>query len=279
MKSRGGGYTLVEVLIFIGLTSALLIVAVANISGNQRATQFSQSVRDFESRVRDIVNDVPTGYFPTNSTIGCRIVGGPEVFTSGTPTNLGGNPDCLYVGKAMQFAPNGDDEKMLLYTLAGRRVTAAGDTVKTIDEAEPIAVARPGDGSFTDSVEEVNLRFGVRVRKVFNADTPLNTYGIVGVLSRFEGSTPTNETSEAQAVQIGGIVGSDLNISEADAVNVYMNNLTGNAAVNPGGLESAQDGIVICLIDDANRKASLTIGAGGSAGVRLNIDDYNVGCD
>ena len=270
------GYTLVEVMLFIALTSFLLLVAVSNITAAQRNVQFAQSVRDLESRVGDLINDVPTGFFPTNSTIGCRVLGsGPDIYIS-AGEELGSNENCLHVGKALQFSPDGNDDKLLVYTLAGRRLSSNDSPVLNIDEAEPVAVAKPLDLSFNDVVTEITLGNGVEFGRIFNADvsppTASSSFGIIGIVTNFEGTTPTNKVSEGQSVQIGGILGSTQGVAKSNAVN-RINTLSSANFV------TAEGGMVICLTDGGNRKASLTIGSKGSGGVRLDIDDYNVGCN
>lgn len=292
MRSRGGGYTLVEVLIFVGLTSFLLVIGITNINRSRDHNEFSQAVRDLESRIRDIINDVPTGYFPTNDDLSCTVLPGPRPTISGAGGNgLGKSEVCLYVGKALQFAPDGNDDQILIYTLAGRRFDAVTNTpVQSIDAAQPVAVASTTMPGFPDSVQSISLQNGLEISRVFNGDTtatpptpPPNDdrYGIVALLTAFEGSAPGSESSDAQAVRVGGLYDSydTVGLSKADAVNLHIDMLTDSLADVPGSFRTASKGIVICLINDAGKRASLTVGASGSGGVKLDIDSYNKGCD
>ncbi len=301
--SRGGttgkqhvhsGYTIVEVMIFIAVSAFIFLAAITAIGGRQQQVQFSQSVREFESRIADVINDVTTGFYPTNGSISCNVTAADiTISASATPIEIGSNESCLYVGKALQFSPvegvvstgtAGDPTKMWIYNLAGRKFTQAGiTTVKTIDEATPAAVAftNPPLG-VSDSVEEVTLRYGVRVTRVFEQLSPSlqETYGFVGVLSSFEGSNITSPVSSSQSVQIGGIrsntVKFDANKSSAIGL---INNLTEDSTQPEGYINTNSSGIVICLEGDDQRKASVTIGASGDSTVLLQIDDYNIGCD
>ncbi len=278
------GYTVLEVLLFIAMSSFLLIVAVSNISGNQRRVQFSQGVRDFESELNDILNDVPTGFFPTNSTLSCTAsVSGPVIGDGGN-AGLGQNAQCVYVGKALQFAPDGNQSTVLIYSLAGLRVTSTGDPVRTVDEAQPVAIANPADPTFDDSTVVLPLRNGIRVSRVFNADvTPVTTdssYGTVAVLTNFEGTTPTGEAAnESQTVQIGGILGTTLSQTKQNAVTLINDLQTTNGGID-GQFITPADGIIICLNDEAGRKASVTLGGSvGTSGTKLDIDTYDTRCD
>ncbi len=278
-KPVATGYTILEVLIFLAVSTFLMVSAIAAMSGSRRNTEFAQSLRDFESRISDVINDVPTGYYPANSTIGCQIsaINGTEIVNT-TAQNLGGNDDCLYVGKAIQFVPDGDDTKVLVYNIAGRRLAAGtGTPVKKISETEPVAVALPTDVSFKDSVDEISLQYGLKVTNVFDGADSTKTYGVLSVMTLFEGILPSNEVSEGQSVQIGAINGSTLNSTKDTAVS-NIGALTEIAATNPGGFQTSTDGFVICLESDNGKKASLTIGAAGSGGVKLEVDNHHVDC-
>lgn len=267
------GYTILEVLIFVALTSVMLVIAVSNITGNQRQTQFAQSARGFESVLNDVLNDTPTGYFPTNDTIGCRIdavTNDPEIYNASAQT-LGSNVECVYVGKALQFAPNGDTNKVWVYPLAGRRLAlGTSEPVDTIDEARPVAVSIPTDPGFTDAVQEISLQNDVRVTKIINADTSAE-YGSVAILTRFEGANPAG-VADAQLVRVGAINGTSQGQNKITAVSAI------NMLKDPGTLITSTKGIVLCIADSFNHKASIIIGENSSGGVQLDFDSLYGGC-
>ena len=277
----GVGYTIIEVLLFVALTSFLLIIAIANINGGQKQVQFSQGVRDFGSELSDIINDIPTGFFPTNNALTCTVGGSRPTIDDGGGSGLGKDDKCIYVGKALQFRPDGDDSKVLVYTLAGQRLTAAGDLVTSIDEAAPVAVANPADPTFQDTIEEIPLRNGVRISRIFNGDapTPLAAsmqYGVIAIVTTFEGTTPTGDVS--QAVQIGAVRDTTIGSTKLQAYNM-INKLQTTSPGNNGELVKATGGIVICLESDNNKKASIVVGTNGSAGTKFDIDSYDQRCD
>lgn len=279
------GYTLIEVMIFIAATSFLLVIALTNIGGRQAQVQFSQGVRDLESKLNDIINDVSTGYFPTNTTLTCDATapGRPIIGGSGAGNDgLGTDEDCLYAGKALQFSPGGDDNKVLVYSLAGRR-NVSGSPVVNLDDAAPVAIYLPGTSS-TDSVEEILVQNGVKIYRMFSTDAvpPLppssaSETGIIGVLTNFEGANPANSVSEGQSVLVGGINGGKLGMSRTQAVAI-IDSLE-SVPTNSGGLVLPNEGIVVCLNDGSSRKASITIGGGLGSRVVLDLDTYHEGCN
>lgn len=285
MKFRGGGYasrsfggyTLIEVLIFIGLTSFLLIAAITNINGNRRQVEFTQSIREFESRVNDLTNDVPTGYFGTNGNLACSAVTARPSITAGA-SPLGEDEDCIYVGKILQFWPDGNRDKIRVFPLAGRRLgLTTQEPVRDIDEALPVAAALAAGG---DGVYDITLDNGVEVSRVFDGDIGtlpppvVNRFLLVGMITNFEGISSTGNISEAQTVQIGGISGSASAVLAPKSAAIGVINTLTNA-----NYKKATKGIVICLVGTDGRRASLTFGAAGSGSTQLEVGNYNAGCN
>lgn len=279
LKSQKG-YTILEVLIFVAVSSLIFIYTMAAIGGKQQEVQFSQSTREFEAKIRDVINDVSTGYYPSNEKISCQVVAGVVQIINSDNQKLGTNNLCIYAGKAIQFKPDGKEDLIRIYALAGRRYQDDKLTPSsTIAAASPKAVARPGDLAFVGSVYEYNLLYGLKVIKVINpiSDTVVKNYGTIAVMSSFG----TTGVSDAQATQIGGISGSQLDQNETEAVNI-INQLTDDVAkkLNNGYLEkNTKEGFIICLQSQDGNKASLTVGAGASGGTTLDLDNYNRACD
>jgi len=280
MTTRGRGYTILEVLIFIAVSAFIFFAAMTAVSGRQDRVQFSQSVREFEAKIADTINDVTTGFYPTNNLVECTVNGadGPAIQQSTINVELGANSDCLFVGKAIQFVPAGvsnNESKFYIYSLAGRRYSTGTIPVKSIDEAKPVAVA----GAFPDTVELGELRFGVRVTKVFEASNFSKEYGVIGILSTFENSGSLVGTSNSQAVQIGGIESAIIGFNAGkEAAIDLIKKLTQTPGVD-GYIDADNSGIVVCLEGSSvQQKASITIGGMGGSATNLQIDDYNRGC-
>ena len=282
------GFTILEVLIFIAVSALIFVTAMTAISGRQNQVQYSQGTRDFETKMRDIINDVTTGFFPTNETVGCEVGVGlndeVQIVSSFDSTQLGTNNDCIYIGKVIQFVPDGQAEKIRVYVMAGRRYINNEDVepVTTIAESKPKLVYLPEDTNLQDTYEEYTLLYGMKVTRVFqpNDSGPVE-YGAVAVISNFGGSL----TSESQTVQVGGIagtsLGSELGNARNDALNI-INRLTDDEAfVDDDGYfeKNTDNGIVVCLENFEGKKASVGFGARGSTSTTLQLDDYNEECD
>lgn len=275
------GFSILEVLIFIAVSSLMFISAIAVIGGRQRQVQFAQGTREFDAKLRDIINDVTTGYYPSNETVSCEVgVDGEVNIQSGTDQKIGENSVCIYVGKVIQFQPDGDESMIRIYSMAGRRFSdSESSIVTTIDQANPKAVALPGVVTFTKTSQDHLLLYGLKVTRVFRpiSSSVFTDYGAVAIMSNFGGSS----VSEAQSVEIGGIVGSEMGSNEDSALST-INQLTdlSSQSGSVGYMEkNTEEGVVICLESSDGRKSSLSFGVKNSAATVLKIDGYNAGCD
>jgi len=200
-----GGYTIVEVMIFLAVTAVLFAVAMGLISGQQNRTQFTTGVRDFESQINDIANNVATGYYASSGTFTCSIDGAGKVQISSTDTAQGTNDKCIFAGTVLKFgAGTGADNEatVLELPMAGRRLVS-GVEVKSLAEAQPVPIY---DTSVTDVGSTFKLGYGARVVCVrindadcsggTNAGSGVNA--AIGFFTTFNGSDPAANKSGIQ---------------------------------------------------------------------------------
>lgn len=147
-RNSVGGYTIIEVMIFLVVSAGLLVAVLGLISGQQQRTRFVTGVNDFESQIQDMINDVEIGYYPADS-----------VESAGT------NSGRIFIGKAIQFHRNTATNEISVY----REMTIEGNStigtpprdVSSLGEALPRAV--PGlevEHQLVNGVELTNIRYG-----------------------------------------------------------------------------------------------------------------------
>jgi len=263
---KGGktqGYTIVETLIFLAVSGLLSAVAFAMVAGKQQQAEFDYGVRDFASRIQDIVNDVSTGFYENPGGFNCTAepTGGEPTFSTTPPiTEQGKNEKCIFIGRVIQFAPsdtpdpNDSKKSYRVFSVAGRRL-AEGETrdVVELTEAMPVALSpsssRPNNpdltsiyvnpyGITTEWIRYVPQSIGVKV-------------GAIGFFTNFDSNNQLE--SDARNVNVIPIINTGL---EQTMLAMAESIKTANEIH-----ENPPEGLIICL-DSSNKRnhALLTIG-------------------
>lgn len=262
MKSSGRGYTILEVMLFLAITGALFVSAYFLMNGQQAKTQFSQGMRDIESKFRDYINDVSTGYYPQVGEYSCDADASGVSFSQllpGSGDTTGRNLSCIFLGKAIQIQPDTGNDWINVYSVVGRRkvdTATGGRDVKDYIEAEPTAVV---DANINlDKTESYQIPWGVRVRSV--QSVPGNDSRLLAIYSSLSRtSTVTPGTNESGALVLQPV---PYNITagntKTDAIQCI------NDTVNCAQLGTAFEYWRICFESaEGNQTAELTVGGDG----------------
>jgi hypothetical protein len=248
------GYTIVEVMVFLAVTTALFVMIAGTFSRRQAGTEFSIAARDMESRLQDIANDVSTGFYNNPGNFRCRVSGGAPVIDTVEANEQGTNDDCIFIGRVAQFDLNvGDGKQYNIYSVVGARQTSGRD-VENFDEARPRAIANPV--SPVDLTESQQLSPGLVVRSMY-AQYGANRQRIraVGFFTSFgSGSAATDPSSLSVNIVPLGFGTPNTKDAIVNAVSGISNgyfSLVGNPP----------DGVVVCMDGDAtNQHAILKLG-------------------
>jgi hypothetical protein len=286
MQSVSSGYTIVEVIIFLAISGALLISSIAFLSGTEGHNRFSQSMRDSQSKIQDLMNDIPTGFSGgTGGTSGqahcfstpgkIQIDNGPA--RSGNPNETNG--DCIFLGKAIQFTDVTDpaasgqaaaqESQIFVYSIFGiRTITlSSGDIrpVANLKEASPFVAVASGScascSGTADLTEEYTITGGAKVKKIVKSS------GVAGDDSHLAGfflsfnqlSGTSSGSSSLQAFQypiagnhIAGNVSSGPN-NDIDTCTNLDQNLSVNCKVTaPATSPPPMSDWEICFENDSN---------------------------
>ena len=169
LKSRG--FTIVEVLIFLAVSSALMVSAFTLISGSQNKASFTQSINDVQQQIDSVINNVANGYYSAGETQKqCVLNGGIPDFTGNTVAR-GNSADCIFLGRFIAFT-DGSDE-YTVYNVAGRRQKDGSD-VKTMADANPTIIP--------DTEQKYTLKNGL----TFNSNG-VNAFGFFNGLGTSNG--------------------------------------------------------------------------------------------
>lgn len=141
------GFTIVEVLIVLAVTSALLTVAIVFMGGKQAKTEFAIGSRQIRQDIEQVINEAASGYYPNSENFTCSRQGDyRQVQIAAGSESQGASNECIYVGNAMLFGQTRHVQDMRVVPLAGNKetTTATGKSdVTDIRQAHPTAIA-PG---------------------------------------------------------------------------------------------------------------------------------------
>lgn len=181
-QQKGAGYTITELMIVLTVSGVIAVSAFTMIRGQQGKNEFTQAVRDFETKLNDIANDVTKGYFPNKGLNNeCTSSNSGIDFSLGIGTvEQGASNDCVFAGKVLQFnSPDPDgDGKIKVFTLASRRADRSGNEIQQLSQLAA------GDLEFMPNSEEsFPLTYGLRVRPITGATGGIRANGGVAVWS------------------------------------------------------------------------------------------------
>ncbi len=248
-NSHKGGYTIIETMIVLVVSATLFGTVASAISRQNRRTQFTQSVGDLQQKLADVLNDIETGYYPSNNGFSCSASPSsvPPDIDYSVGANQGENKGCIFIGK--YFNVSGDGSKMDITTIAGRQ-KIGGDTSQDVDnisDAKPVEVTSP--------IDTLDLSSGlkiIRLVKINGDPLPNNDFA---VLTGFSGTGNTDATRAVLST-----------IPGAGVSGLLESNLT-----------EAKDGLLLCLTDD-ERKATITIGGLNTGDPAVVIDSTDTRC-
>lgn len=258
--SRQAGFTILETLIFLAVSGALFVTVAASISGSQQQTEYEQGVKDLETKIMDVANDVYQGYFPASGSgeDSCDVHPVLRVRFTGVKTTQGNNAECIFAGKAVQFHPDGanGEFQMKILTLVTRRIADNGLPVTSLADLTvgDIKATHATSGTLTmTSTEE--LPRGFRVRSVADDNTTPFTVAFISGFSTTATSGSSSYTG-APETEVRTITGSERGDND-DEVQDRLENPTNYVDLPAGGLR-------LCIEQGADgRRALLVLGRDG----------------
>jgi len=262
-KRKQNGYTVIEVMIVLSVSSVLFAAAIAGYSRQNSKTQFTNAVRDIEITVQDILNDVSTGYYPNSSEFSCsRSAGSPAtpLLDDSSSADQGTNQDCIFLGKAVDLS----DGSFTAYTIVGLRNDADDEEIPPTNVENAQNRTIPIDGTFADHTLHASIN--TRIIALPNSANPVTTSSAgFAVVSGF------GNGEEGGA----GATTSQVSIASIDSSYNFLS--AGNRVVNNSDLDRD---IVICIEEaGGDRQASITIGAGAQSNIETMIDGWATECD
>lgn len=273
------GYTIIEVMIFLVVTGALLVSALGVFNGQQNRTRFTQALREFDSQIRAVATETETGYYP-NTNFSCLISTGAPALSASGGVGQGSNQDCVLLGKMIQFGLNGAGCTNAVHTtctqyasrvIMGRRLDTNGQEIQNLEDPD-------GGGSKSGArprlaVGAVDLSIVSRVPASLNvyrvyqvrsgAVSDIGSIAFIYPLSSYATSS-TDPVSGSRSIDLvtipGSLLGDTANNGAAvhDVISEVRNLRDSNRQ---------PDSVVVCISDGpnngTNRRGSIVIGSQG----------------
>lgn len=269
MRGRMGkqhGYTIVEVLIFLAVSALLFGSTMVLLSGRQQRAQFSDTVRDFETRLIDIANDVSNGYYQSTGNVTCDAA--LAISMAGTNDKQGTNSDCIMLGRAIKLGYDGAQgkEDFGVYTLVGKRQVADKD-VKNLNESDLKLLWVQGNDTANESLRERRaIGFGVTISCVAIGSSCApgsNANGAIAFITKLSGGVQPGVAGTA--IFADTYLYNLLPANSAEATfekHVDGDPATGALGVKPVGVSSDQT-LTICLRSGGTDQYALIRMTGG----------------
>lgn len=262
-------YTLAEVMIFLAISSLILVSYILLFNSADGRQEFTDSTREVISYLDEVMNNVTTGDYGNTANFQCRRAGAPPAPTINSfPSDTQGtNLDCIFIGKAIQFGLHGTDgEGYYTYSLIGLRNSSTSPSRAATTNAETM----PTVFNAANAVDQRKVRNGVFVNKItyleVGSDVRRNTGGIAFIsdLGRYKGSGLVSNSLGMGMYAIGD---SDLNMTSAQMIakindhTLRPGNPTNVINIIPAGQ------IKICLQSrEKEQYLTITIGILGGSG-------------
>ena len=260
------GFTIVETMIVLAVTSAILISALSLIGGSQNRAQFTQSINEINAQIGSVANNVANGYYASSiNDKTCRVgtSADPEPYFESAVNSLGKNNECVYLGRVIQFTK---DQEYYLHNVLGRRLAAgSGKEVTTMEQAYPrIIDSRNGKTSYPNTTEDKLLQGGLTVGFMAYKEGGLykQTSGLafMGSLAS-AGTTADSIQSGAQTVDIAPLQGSLLSDDDQAFMNRFEADSSSGFAKTYDTVRNPDGGVVICFDSGTtDQLALITVG-------------------
>jgi len=129
---KNAGFTIVETLIVLAVTSALMVAFMITMGGKQARTEFAVGSRQLLRTFQSQIGQISSGNYDKTFT-GCS--GTASVIFGGGATDMGSSSGCVYLGKS--FVLGGAPDVLRSYVVAGLRTPAQENSITSYSPTVP----------------------------------------------------------------------------------------------------------------------------------------------
>jgi prepilin-type N-terminal cleavage/methylation domain-containing protein len=260
---RVQGFTVIEVLIVLAVTSLLFVLSLIWIPQLLNNTNSKIASNDFALAIQKSINDSLSSYLSVYSSLSCLGHGTetPVVFNSGSP---GSSSGCIFLGSVLQLSPQGNPNGFIDYPIAGNQNFGA-TAAQNLAEAYPTAISVGGVIQTLDNYTNNNIG----IKDVTADGNPTWAIGfVIGNLYDNLGAFDDSGNSTSSALDLNIYYVSGSSASESAAA------LTGSIPTNLVPASS----VVICLDLYNGYYDAINISGSGNLIVSSTIESGGSSC-
>lgn len=246
-------------------------------------TRFTEAVETFDQRLRDILNDIETGYYPSANNFSCSLnASNKAAIAAPIPGQTQGkNKDCTFLGKAVQISPGTDVNAFNVFTIVGSRTindSGVRREVKNLEEAQPTGIKGASNGSF-GVIDTGVLSGGLQFTRVLYKTGPTTYDPMPAGAGGFAIMSGLGQPNPAIA---GGLESGIVRMSLASIDGTVRGQQPTTFADRIDGIGTPNtiiQGVLICLNEQADsngRRASILLGGQGQKTATVVQFDNNV---
>ena len=273
--AKANGFTIVETLIVLAVTGALFLSAAALINGKEARTEFTQSIQSVQSQLQETINEVQSGYYPSEGNFTCSAASGVLQFTN-SRNGQGTNKGCVFIGKVIAFLPasGNNDQQFQIYTVVGLQKDSSGAEVSSLNDATAVVLA-PNSvvPNVPNEVQTGGIEYATNADHMYyNNDTSAKiiAVGFISSLGQYNGG---NLLSGSQQVNLLPIPISAVGVTLADQITNYLRTVGDTTPYNPTG------GIQLCFESGTTRESGLITIGGPNSATSVNLQRFSTnGC-
>lgn len=292
MKAGGRqqGFTIVETMIVLAVSSVLAVSAMLLINGRQNKTQFQVAINGEKQAVEQIINETTNGFYPHATAFTCTGNAGVKrpTFAAGGSVDQGSNKNCVFMGKVLTYgvAQGGADASTVtVYPLIGNQFATGGAQPVNFAQAFPAVLGGPDNVSppeyLPDLSTQSTLENGLTIDHTTyyyangTSQQPLAKLGVLVFgysLGQYK-SAADGLNSAAQNLDLYSYQKSDVTNFAPSSTLAMANTLNKTSSID----ENAQDVITkveLCFASGTtNQSGLITVSGKGQLGVTLTIMD------
>lgn len=275
MQRVSAGYTIVEVMIFLAVSTALLVAGMKLVSGKQAQVDFDQTMRDTQSQIQSWIGDVSNGFTggdPNQQYCSTSGSGGRPIIKA-KPVGIGNiQPQCVFLGKAIQFTDAkvsaNQSSQIFVYSIFG-----AGLNPSNYADAMPTPAVGSNGGQVGGADLTSSFSLGAtQVTSVTSQPNPtVKDSHLIGFFNSLSSDQSSSNGSQGLNAYQFNFNGSSSTPGDKTGGSTLMNciELIRGSKCQPGP-EKLQS-VTICF-SDGSRTAELIISSSNGIGATTKLD-------